>query len=159
MLEFIDKYSNIILIGALLFFIIWLILVEIRLKKANIRISKFFKGKRAEDLEEIIFEILKREKRNEKSIEELREKIQNINSRLLGSIQNVGILRFNPYKEIGGNQSFSVALLDEKENGFVLTSYHQREGTRVYLKPIQNGKSEFTLTKEEEEAINKAISK
>jgi len=159
MFEFIDKYINFILIGAILFFIIWLIFIEVRLRKANIRISKFFKGKKADDLEEVIFEILKREKNNEKAIKEIYEKIQNIDSRLLNSIQKVGILRYNPYKEIGGNQSFSIALLDEKQNGFILTSYHQRGGTRVYLKPIEGGRSEFTLTEEEKEVINKAINK
>ena len=72
------------------------------------------------------------------------------------NVQKVGLIRFNPFKEIGGNQSFSLALLDGNENGVVITSLYTREGNRVYGKPIENGKSLHLLSEEENQAIERA---
>jgi len=71
-------------------------------------------------------------------------------------IQKVGIIRFNPFSEIGGDQSFSVALLDGNDDGIVLTSFYTREGNRVYGKPIKQGESQYALSKEEIKAIEMA---
>lgn len=71
-------------------------------------------------------------------------------------IQKVGIIRFNPFKEIGGDQSFSIALLNGNDDGIVITSLYTREGNRVYGKPIKNGKSEYPLSDEEIKAIQEA---
>jgi hypothetical protein len=73
------------------------------------------------------------------------------------SIHKVGIIRFNPFKDIGGDQSFALALLDGKNSGIVISSLHTREGTRIYSKPIIKGESEkYTLTEEEKQAIKTA---
>ena len=61
--------------------------------------------------------------------------------------------RFNPFSEIGGDQSFAFALLDGKNNGFVVTSFYTKEGNRVYGKPIKNGKSQYALSQEELKAV------
>ena len=73
------------------------------------------------------------------------------------AVSKVGIVRFNPFRETGGDQSFCVALLDGNNNGVVVTSYYGREANRVYAKPIQGGSSEYQLAKEEQEAIEKAM--
>jgi len=73
------------------------------------------------------------------------------------ALQRVGIARFNPFKEIGGDQSFSVAVLDNSNNGFVITSLYGREANRVYAKPINDGTSYYSLSKEEKEALDKAM--
>lgn len=72
------------------------------------------------------------------------------------SIQKIGIVRFNPFKEVGSNQSFSIALLNGGDSGIVVTSLYNREGNRIYGKPIKNGKSPYSLSKEEQIAIEKA---
>ena len=89
-----------------------------------------------------------------KGLEEANEKLSR---KLNNSLQKVGIVRFNPFKEIGGDQSFSIAVLDADNNGFVITSHYGRESNRVYAKPVGNGNSSYPLSKEEQEAINKAI--
>lgn len=73
------------------------------------------------------------------------------------AITKIGITRFNPFKEIGGDQSFSIALLDEQNDGVIITSYYGRELNRVYAKSIQDGASEHELSEEEKGAIAKAI--
>ncbi|NTV41155.1 MAG: DUF4446 family protein, partial [Candidatus Moranbacteria bacterium] len=80
-----------------------------------------------------------------------------IHSLALKSIHKVGIVRFNPFKDIGGDQSFALALLDGKDCGIVISSLHTREGTRIYSKPVIKGISEkYTLTEEEKNAIKEA---
>lgn len=74
----------------------------------------------------------------------------------LGHLQRVETLRYNPYNDTGGDQSFSICLLDGSLNGVMLTSLHSRSGTRVYAKNIKNGKSDLELSKEESVLLNKA---
>ena len=68
----------------------------------------------------------------------------------------VGLVRYNPFEETGGNQSFALALLDADGNGWVLSSLHARSGTRVYAKAITRGRSEAALSEEENAAIGQA---
>jgi hypothetical protein len=77
---------------------------------------------------------------------------------LTTAIQKVAILRFNPFDDLGGDQSFVLALLDDQSNGVVISSLHNRDNTRVYAKPVKNGQGDnITLSQEEKNAILKAI--
>ncbi|PJC47521.1 MAG: hypothetical protein CO034_02265 [Parcubacteria group bacterium CG_4_9_14_0_2_um_filter_35_11] len=158
MINIISQNLDIILIVIFFLFLFWNILLEIRLKKESKRTTSFFKGKKAEDLEEVISQILKNQRTSEKEIQTILEKIKKLEDVALHSIQKVGIIRFNPFEGAGGNQSFSLAILDQKDDGLVISSYHSKESTRIYAKPIRQGESKYPLTKEEEKAIKKAIS-
>jgi hypothetical protein len=72
------------------------------------------------------------------------------------SSQKISVVRFNPFGDTGGDQSFTLAVLDAHDSGYVLTSIHGREGTRVYIKPIDMGKSKYVLSKEEQQALDQA---
>jgi len=74
------------------------------------------------------------------------------------SIQKVGVVRFNPFADTGGDQSFAVALLDAQGNGVVLSSLHGRADTRIFAKHVQAGRSKHALSDEEQDAIRKALS-
>jgi hypothetical protein len=74
------------------------------------------------------------------------------------SIQKVGVTRFNPFADTGGDQSFAIALLDADGNGIVLSSLHSRADTRVFAKQVQAGRSRHALSDEEQDAIRKALS-
>jgi hypothetical protein len=71
-------------------------------------------------------------------------------------VQRIGIVRFNPFEETGGNQSFVLALLDGDANGVLVTSLHARAGTRVYLRTVIGGRCDVTLSTEENEALRQA---
>ncbi len=73
------------------------------------------------------------------------------------AIQRVGIVRFNPFEDTGGNQSFALALTDAAGSGFVLSSLHSRSGTRVYAKAVTAGRSDGALSEEEAEALRLAM--
>ena len=72
------------------------------------------------------------------------------------SIQRVGVVRYNPFEDTGSNQSFALAMLDAKGDGFVLSSLHSRQATRLFLKQIASGKADTALSQEENEAIRRA---
>ncbi len=70
--------------------------------------------------------------------------------------QKISIVRFNPFGDTGGDQSFVLAVLDAHNSGYVITSIHGREGTRVYVKPVDLGKSKYPLSEEEKQALAQA---
>jgi hypothetical protein len=74
------------------------------------------------------------------------------------AIQRVGFVRFNPFEDTGGNQSFALALIDGASNGLIVSSLHSRTGTRIYAKAISDGRSDGALSKEEAEALRQALS-
>jgi hypothetical protein len=75
------------------------------------------------------------------------------------AIQRVGLVRFNPFEDTGGNQSFALALIDATGSGFVLSSLHSRTGTRVYAKAVSDGRSDGALSQEEAEALRLALAR
>lgn len=81
---------------------------------------------------------------------------QRLATMLQSCIQQIGVVRFNPFEDTGGDQSFVIALLDGRGSGFVLTSLHGRAGTRVYAKPVEHGQAVYALSTEEQEAIRRA---
>lgn len=111
------------------------------------------KQKEPESLKEVLASLQKLEEKYEDVLREVEE----LKKESRKSLKKIGLIRFNPFNEIGGDQSFSVALLDEDNNGFAITSHYGREGNRVYAKPIEQGKSKYQLSKEEAEAISRAI--
>ena len=134
------------------------IIAMARLKKIKNEMEILFSGKDATNLESILLEHSKELKLLDKEIQELFEISNRIHSLALRSVHKVGIVRFNPFKDIGGDQSFALALLDGKDSGLVISSLHTREGTRIYSKPVSKGIAEkYTLTEEEEKAIKEAM--
>lgn len=82
---------------------------------------------------------------------------KNLDEEIDGCIQKIGIVRYSAFKDTGSDLSFALALLDENNNGVTLNGIYSREMSNIYAKPVENGKSQYTLSREEEEAIYKAI--
>ena len=98
-----------------------------------------------------------------KEIKSLEERLEKVINNLTAfkkahekAVSKVGLVRFNPFGEIGGDQSFSLALLNNEDSGVVITSHYGKEMQRIYAKPVKEGKSEYSLSAEEEDAIKKA---
>ncbi len=115
----------------------------------------FFKKNKKEP--QNLKEVLSILKKMEGDFEKVSNELADLKQANKKNLQKVGMIRFNPFKEGGGDQSFSVAVLDASNNGFVMTSLYSNSGNRVYAKPIANGVSSYTLSQEEKEAIGKAI--
>ena len=79
-----------------------------------------------------------------------------LETRSRGSLQHVGLVRFNPFEDTGSDQSFAIALLDDERSGIVISSLHGRDGTRIFAKPIQAGLATHALSDEEQKALRMA---
>lgn len=165
MFGFIQNLSPAIVYGSLfgllggeivLFIIVIFLWIQNGRLKRKLRV--FFSGKDAKDLEEVLLNQLEETKELDQEIQELFEISNRLRELGMKSIHKTAVMRFNPFKEVGGNQSFCVALLDGKNSGVVITSLHTREGTRVYSKPVVTGlETNFPLTEEEKATITEAI--
>lgn len=82
---------------------------------------------------------------------------KHLSKRVDNCIQKVGIVRYNAYKDTSSDLSFAIALLDEQNNGVVLNGIYSREMSNIYAKPINSGKSNYTMTQEEQDAVFKAM--
>jgi HAMP domain-containing protein len=80
-------------------------------------------------------------------------------SQLDTAVQRVGIVRYNPFEDTGSNQSFALAMLDARGDGFVMTSLHSRQATRLFLKQVSAGKADSAISDEEAEAIKQAATR
>lgn len=125
--------------------------------KTNRRIDKLLENGKIKDFKNIL---LSQKGKNEELEEEIREalkRIKNLEDISEITIRKTGVVRFNPFSDVGGNQSFVIALLDNKDNGFLISSLFVKDGNRVYAKAIKNGKSDHLLSGEEKQALEKAI--
>lgn len=94
-----------------------------------------------------------------KDVQGLATRTRSVEAQGRFAVQSAGLVRFNPFREdTGGNLSFALALLDAEDNGFVLSSLHSRQTTRVYIKAITAGQSDQTLSDEETQALQQARS-
>ncbi|MDP2735529.1 MAG: DUF4446 family protein [bacterium] len=101
-------------------------------------------------------ELAQRIKSLEERLEKVSKELKDLQEGHQKSVTKVGVVRFNPFGEIGGDQSFSLALLDGEDSGVVVTSHYGKDMQRVYAKPIEKGISKYSLSAEEEEALKKA---
>lgn len=114
-------------------------------------------GVSKKDLREIFDDISKNIKTMNKDISQLENHTQTLETAAQEHLQKYGLLRFNPFGDTGGDQSFCICLLDQKDNGIVITSLHSRDQTRIYAKPITQGKATgFNLSAEEEQTVQLA---
>lgn len=116
----------------------------------------FFAGKNAGDLEDVIKQLRDEINQNKQHQSDLESALKNLNHSASFAMQKLGMVRFNPFEDGGGNFSFSLALLDLHDTGVIITSMHGRQQNRIYTKTIQNGRCEIPLTEEEQQAINLA---
>ena len=123
-------------------------------KKYKTFINKLGNGNNIEeDLENYMYRVERVEKQNA----EIREIINSIDANMANCIQKIGIVRYNAFKDTGSDLSFALAMLDEKNNGVVLNGIYSREMSNIYAKPVENGKSTYTISEEEQQAIQKAM--
>lgn len=125
-----------------------------RLKK---RLDKFLIGKDAASLEQDIISLCEDNQFLRNSTEKNKKDIRNLYKQMEGAYQKMGLVKYDAFNQMGGQLSFSLALLDENNNGFILNSVHSTEGCYSYTKEIKNGLSAISLGSEESEALAMAM--
>ena len=133
-----------------------MLLLARRVGRVDKRLRGITRGEEGESLEGVLGAHLEKVHVLGREVERLTARTGTLESAGLRAFQRVGLVRFNPFEETGGNQSFALALLDAEGNGWVLSSLHARSGTRVYAKAISGGRSEAALSEEETAAIRQA---
>ena len=160
MLSIIQDNLGLSVIGAAIvdiLLLIWNIFLHLNISRIKRNQQQLFSGKNGADLEKTILEHAKNIKELDRDIQDLYGISNQIHNLAKKSVHKVGIVRFNPFKDFGGDQSFSVALLDGENSGVVISALHSRESNRVYSKPVEKGKAvKYPLTDEELEAIKRA---
>ena len=127
-----------------------------RTRRLGRRIDALTRGEEGKDLGAILDAHLDKVFAVSNEVDELTVRTAVAEANLRRSFQRIGLVRFNPFEDTGGNQSFALALLDSKNDGIVVSSLHSRQNTRLYLKAIVGGRSETALSDEEAEALRKA---
>lgn len=147
-----------ILVGIFIFLGLWLCVVTFFAVRLSSHYNNLVKDTNKRTLQTILESLLKDIEVAKKDIAMLAQQYDTILSEGNFHIQKIGLLRFNPFKDTGGDQSFILALLDGKDTGVVLSGLYSRSGTRWYAKKVKNGKGvEHELSDEEKQAIKEAL--
>ena len=132
--------------GVTVVLLIWIVILELRLKR-------LLRGKTGDDLEELIRKINQDLDSLVQSRTEVRNDIDLIRKKMRHHIRGVKTVRFNPFKDSGGNQSFATAFINDEGNGVVISSLYSRDRVGIYAKPLDKHRSEYELSDEERRAI------
>jgi hypothetical protein len=138
---------------------VWIVTLEWRFLRTTRTLRVLFTGRTGVDLEQMLRAYLQRVDHTDQLIGELAARTEVLERKAPTNVQHVGVIRFNPFPDKGGDQSFAVALLDDHADGVVFTGLHSRGDSRVYSKPVVGGNSTYALTEEEKEAISRALGK
>ena len=145
---------EIILTTLILILFAWMTWLTIRVQKSISHYGNLTKETNSKNLQQALEMLLKNQDASGEELKKINLNIENIKKDASLHIQKVGFVRYNPFENTGGNQSFVIALLNALNNGIIISSLHSRSGPRWYVKWIENGKGkELDLSKEEEEAI------
>lgn len=129
---------------------------QIKLNKIKKRYEVFMTGKEGKDLEHLLVDRLNQmDQLNEKQISQ-NQMMEEINDMLKDTYSKLAIVKYDAFKEMGGKLSFAFALLNEKNDGLIFNSMHNREGCYTYIKEIVNGESYILLSDEEKEVLEQA---
>lgn len=111
------------------------------------------------NIEDMLFEMMEKVKEVEDDNKEIKIDCSNLNKEINKCIKKIGIVRYSAFKDMGSDLSFALALLDKFNNGVVLNGIYSVENSNIYAKPVENGISKYTLSEEEQKAIDMAIQK
>ena len=146
-LGFDSDYIIIGLCGVLLILFILTIVNIVQMKKLKKNYRIFMSGKDAKTLEDSLLE----------SNEENDSNIKVLSKNMQRTYQKMGLIKYDAFHEMGGKLSFSLAMLDMRNNGFIINAMHTREGCYTYIKEIIDGNSVIVLSEEEQEALKRAM--
>ena len=157
-LGFLDiEYIFICMAVLIVLLFIMLIIQMINLSKLKKRYEKFMEGKDAKSLEKEIARIFDDNSFLKTAAEKNRKEIRKISHNMEDTYQKCGIVKYDAFSQMGGKMSFSLALLNKKNDGFIINSVHSSDGCYSYTKEIHGGECDISLGKEEEEALNIAV--
>ncbi|WP_125154220.1 DUF4446 family protein [Clostridium rectalis] len=161
-LNIINSFQPLIIIGLIVIIILLFILVIAQSKaisRLESKYKKFMRGVDNKNIEELINNYLDRVDRATKETGEMRDLYKMLDSKLQSCIQKVSIMRYRAFEDVGSDLSYSIALLNDKNNGIILTGIYGRNESTTYAKPIDKGISRYDLSDEEKHVLDEAMNK
>lgn len=143
-------------VGLLLLALLLFMINSIKLQKLMRQYKQLMRGSTGANLEQLIEECLREISSLATEQKQIKEVLAQVETRSQSSLQGIGMVRFDAFRDSGGEQSFSLSLADLKGNGFVITNLHGRDESYLYAKPLKTWHSTYALTEEEEAAIKQA---
>lgn len=160
--EYLGFDSDYIIIGLAVVVLILLILTIVNIVQMN-KLKKgykvFMSGKGAKNLEDTLIKRLNQVDALIESNDENEKNIKELFSNMQITYQKMGLIKYDAFNEMGGKLSFSLAMLDKRNNGFIINAMHTREGCYTYIKEIVDGNSIIVLSEEEQKALDRAMGK
>ena len=153
------SYLFIGLAGISLVLLILVIIQMIQIGNLKKKYKKFMGGKDVKSLEDKLKKIVEDNKYIIELSTENKKNIKEINKEMEFSFNKVGIVKYDAFNQMGGKLSFCLALLNEKDNGFIMNSVHSSEGCYTYIKEIKAGICHIDLGNEEKQALSEAMKK
>lgn len=141
----------------LLFLTIWVLALSLKLNRLMRLLRRLTPEGSERSLDQLLEQLLIKQEENRTLLASVEARVEKLNSLLQGCLQRVGLVRFDAFEDVAGQQSFSVALLDNQGNGVVITSLFGRTESRCYAKPVIQGNSPHRLSEEEMAAIRQAM--
>jgi hypothetical protein len=136
--------------------IVWQGSTNFRLNRVLRQYRQLATGVEGQPLDELLQKILDRGAIESQALAQLESDLTRLGHEVESHIQNVGLVRYNAFDDTGGDQSYALALLDDHGNGAIVNGLFHRTECRVYVKPVQDWKSIYSMSDEESEAIRKA---
>lgn len=161
-MNMINEFSPYILCGftviILLLFIVVIILFK-SIGKLENKYRRLMRGASGKNIEELLKSKLNEIEEISENSKKVEDHIRKVEERMKGCIQKVAIVRYKAFEDVGSDLSFSVALLDDNNDGVVITGIYSRQDSTTYAKPIDKGISRYDLSEEEIQVLNEAINK
>jgi hypothetical protein len=136
---------------------VWVAMLQRSASALRRRLRAVFEGAGEKGLDQILDGLLRATQTTGARVDALSSLQKDLEAVLRRAVQRVGVVRFNPFPDAGGDQSFALALLDAEGNGLVISSLHGRTETRVFAKAVASGRSRHALSAEEQDAIDRAL--
>ncbi|HEY8829482.1 MAG TPA: DUF4446 family protein [Candidatus Limnocylindria bacterium] len=149
--------SVIVLALAILGLAVWLLVLQRSESRLRSRLRRILSDNGSTGLDEVLAAQATRIEQLATRVDALTALQRELESATGRSLQKVGVVRFNPFQDSGGDQSFAIALLDQRGSGVVVSSLHGRAETRIFAKQVVNGRSTHSLSDEEQQAIREAL--
>jgi hypothetical protein len=159
LLHSLSQYSTEILLVLSVLTVLCIVLVVVmmrKLAKVRSRWGALLEGARGENLEHLLYDHLRERMAQQTQIDGLARQVSDLEEQNLSAKRYVGLVRYDAFEDVGGSQSFALAIYDERGDGAIVTSVVGRTDCRVYSKPLINGRSERSLSQEEQRAIQEA---
>jgi len=141
---------------AIVLLVAWQGSTNLRLNRMLRQFRQLSSGIEGQPLDELLQKILDRSETDSKAVARLEADLRALGTEVQTHVQNVGLVRYNAFNDTGGDQSYALALLDDRGDGAIVNGLFHRTECRVYVKPVQEWKSTYSMSDEEAEAIRRA---